>query len=127
MSNILVADDIEEIRFAYKAVLCAAGHNVITARNGNEAAKLLSQNEIDLIVTDLMMPDGDGIQLATCAHGLENRPKLLVITGGGSRISAPEALKMSEYFFDASLIKPVSQDVLLNAVNSLLNKQITTH
>jgi len=67
-----------------------------------------------------MMPDGDGLELATCAHRLARKPKLLVVTGGGERVTTPQAIKMGECYFDASLIKPVSQSTLLQTVNWLL-------
>ncbi|MDV7341174.1 response regulator [Terasakiella sp. A23] len=120
MANILVADDMAEILFVYEETLRAAGHTVVTATNGKEANRYLDTEDFDLVVTDLLMPKVDGVEVATHAHSLENTPKLLVITGGGDRISPHEALKISEVFFDATLIKPVSQDELLNMVDKLL-------
>ncbi len=120
MANILVADDMAEILFVYEEALSSAGHEVVTATNGVEANQYLDSAEFDLVVTDLLMPKVDGVQVATHAHSLEHTPKLLVITGGGDRISPYEALAIGETFFDASLIKPVSKDELLSMVDKLL-------
>ncbi len=123
MVHILVADDVEEIRFACERILCAEGHIVITATNGTEAASLMDDIDFDVVVTDLMMPDGDGIQLANHAHQKNHCPKLIAITGGGSRISSYDAVKMSEGFFDASLMKPVSKEELVSTIDTLLKQR----
>lgn len=124
MAHILVAEDVEDIQFAYEAILRKAGHKVATVSNGQEAKTLLQTDafDFDLIMTDLLMANGDGMDLASYVHSLKKRPKLLVVTGGGSRISADQAIKMSQYLFDASLSKPVSQDVLLDTINELMSK-----
>ncbi|WP_417789472.1 response regulator [Terasakiella pusilla] len=122
MADILVAEDMAEILYVYEQALLSAGHRVVTATNGAEANDHLDRARFDLVVTDLLMPKVDGMQVAHHAHMLDKPPKLLAITGGGERISPYAALKMGEAFFDASLIKPVSQDVLLTTVNMLLDK-----
>jgi len=120
MANILVADDIAEILFVYEQTLQAAGHTVVTAKNGLEATRHLTKESFDLVVTDIFMPQSDGVEVATYAHRMTNRPALLAITGGGERLSSQDAVRMGEAFFDESLIKPVSQDVLLTTVHKLL-------
>ncbi|SCA56478.1 putative Response regulator receiver domain-containing protein [Candidatus Terasakiella magnetica] len=121
MAKILVAEDVAEIRFAYETILSAEGHEVTTATNGKEASDFLNQSDFDLVLTDLLMPEGDGLSVASFAHKLENRPKLLVITGGGDRISPYEALKMGEFLFDVSMVKPVNAQDLLQAVRKMIN------
>ncbi|NVJ90344.1 MAG: response regulator [Methylocystaceae bacterium] len=121
--HILVVDDEANIRFAYKEILSSVGYQVISAKNGQEAEKCLQDNLVDLIVTDLIMQNGDGIELAVFARSLQNRPKILAVTGGGARISAHNALAMGEHFFDAALTKPVSDDALLTTINHLLSTQ----
>ncbi|NVK18773.1 MAG: response regulator [Methylocystaceae bacterium] len=123
MANILVADDMTEILLIYEQTLMAAGHTVVTAKNGLEATKHLTTRDFDLVVTDIYMPKSDGMEVATYAHSLSNRPALLAITGGSKRLSSQETICMGEAFFDESLIKPVSQDVLLSTVNTLLSKR----
>jgi two-component system, chemotaxis family, chemotaxis protein CheY len=119
--HILVVDDEANIRFAYEAILTSVGHQVISARNGHEAEECLKGQSVDLIITDLIMQNGDGIELAVFARNLQKRPKILVVTGGSARISANSALEMSQYFFDATLTKPVSNDALLTTINHLVS------
>ncbi len=118
--HILVVDDEANIRFAYETILSSVGHIVISAKNGHEAEQCLKGNSVDLIITDLIMQNGDGIELAVYARNLRNRPKILAVTGGGAHISAHNALAMGEHFFDAALTKPVSDDALLTTINHLL-------
>lgn len=121
MVKILVADDIADIRFAYEAILCSEGHAVVSAKDGAEAARFLKAERFDLVVTDLMMPNQDGVELATTLSKDPDRPKILAITGGGSRITASQALQISEHFFDAALEKPVNRETLIATVNDLLS------
>jgi DNA-binding NtrC family response regulator len=120
MAHILIAEDAPEILHAYSAILKGAGHSCTTAMNGLEAKLYLNVDKYDLVLTDLLMPKMDGIELASYIHGLANRPKLLVVTGGGERLSAYEAIKLGDSFFDASLMKPVSATDLLCVIERLL-------
>ncbi|WP_135081061.1 response regulator [Terasakiella sp. SH-1] len=121
MAKILIAEDVDEIRFAYEAILSSEGHDITCAHNGREATDLINSSQFDLVLTDMMMPEGDGLCVASAAHKLENRPKLLVITGGGERISPYEALKMGEFLFDVSMVKPVNAQDLLKTVRKMIN------
>jgi CheY-like chemotaxis protein len=120
MPKILVAEDVPEILFAYETILSAAGYEVVASNNGQEASEHLQKTQFDLVLTDLLMPDGDGIFLATSIRKLSHRPKVLVITGGGDRISVHEALKISDGFFDATLVKPVKPALMLKTIDRLL-------
>jgi len=122
VANILIADDIDEVLFAYETILCAAGHTVRTVHSGNEACNIINEESFDLILTDLMMPDGDGISIASHVRNMEDRPKVMVITGGGDCISPYEALKVGEFLFDESMVKPVKTEELLAAIDRVLKK-----
>lgn len=120
MVDVLVADDDPELRYMFGEILDAAGYNVETVENGIAAKKALSDRQYDVVVTDLIMGKGDGVEVATFAHDLPVCPKLILMTGGGTRLSAHDAVEMSRDFFDLSLVKPISKDILLGAVNAVL-------
>lgn len=61
--TILIADDSESIRTLVRASLESAGYNVLVAENGLEAIQMCDGTQIDLIITDLNMPERDGIQV----------------------------------------------------------------
>ena len=62
MYNILVCDDDKEIVKAIEIYLTKEGYNVLKSYNGNEALKILANNEIHLVILDIMMPGKDGIE-----------------------------------------------------------------
>lgn len=120
MAKILIAEDDEQIRLAYELVLSAAGYHITSTGDGDEAARLLADGEFDLLMTDLMMPNKDGIAVLKVAHELENPPRILVITGGMESIAPYAALELSQSRVDSYLIKPVETDVLLSKISEIL-------
>jgi two-component system, OmpR family, response regulator len=121
MAHILIAEDVEEIRFAYEAILMSAGHTVETAANGEGAINKLKTSKFNLLITDLLMPKGDGFDVIEETLSLVQKPKILVITGGGDQLSPHAAIKLRESKIDRFLVKPVDRDILLNTVDALLN------
>ena len=61
--TIMVVDDFDVIRDLVSLILRKEGHEVLESRNGREALDLLSDNKIDMLITDLNMPEMDGIEL----------------------------------------------------------------
>lgn len=79
MSNILVADDEEELLELIRFSLDAAGHKVTTAKNGKVALDLARQNPYDLVILDVMMPIMDGYHAASeISQDPEQAPVLLL-------------------------------------------------
>jgi len=120
MAHILIADDARDIRLAYEEFLSSKGHIVITAANGIEAAALMNDIDFDLIITDMLMPGYDGYELASLAKKLDHCPKILAISGGGTRVTAEQLMESHEAFFDATLYKPVESSHLLQTINTLI-------
>ncbi len=120
MANILLADDNVDLLEMQSAVLCEAGHSVATAVSGSEALRQLRSREFDLVITDIVMPDGDGIE--TIVYLRKSHPQTRIIaTSGGGRISAesylPVAAKLGA---SVTLAKPVTATQLLAVVDELL-------
>lgn len=65
MYNILVCDDDKEIVNAIEIYLSKEGYNILKAYNGKEALKVIQNNEIHLIILDIMMPEMDGMAVAS--------------------------------------------------------------
>ncbi len=122
MARILIVEDVEDIRVAFQMLLETAGHDVVQAINGTQAMSILKEMDFDLVVTDLIMPDGDGFELATYMHSMEKMPKTIMISGGGDRLSLPQALDMARNMFDAVLSKPVTGVELMDTVEAVLSK-----
>ena len=80
-SRILVVDDDQVIRTLMTEILNDAGYEVITAAGGQEAVGLLERDRIDLIITDLIMPDLNGIEVLRTAIALDPDYRVIIITG----------------------------------------------
>lgn len=63
MAHILIVDDDAEVRTALECFLAGAGYSVSQAANGSEGLRLLEQKQIDLVITDIYMPEADGLEV----------------------------------------------------------------
>jgi DNA-binding response OmpR family regulator len=113
-------DDEEEIRSIIRRALTMAGHEVVEAGNGAEGTRLFEASPFDLVITDLLMPEKEGIE--TILELREDHPdlRILVVSGGmvGDR-DGPLADAVS-LGADAAVAKPFTVAELLEAVEGLL-------
>lgn len=81
--NILIVDDIKDVRESLALILEDEGYNTTHASNGLEAVKVLADSQIDIMITDILMPEMDGLELATRARNQFPELKIILISGGG--------------------------------------------
>ena len=91
--KILVVDDEIEYQRVFSYLLKRNGYDVVTASGACEALNLLESNEINLIMTDLKMPDMDGLELVKAVKSEYEDIDIMIITAFGSIESAVEAMK----------------------------------
>ncbi len=117
--NILIVDDEKGQREILKTILSDEGYDVVTASNGKEALRAVYEGVFDAILTDLKMPDLDGVQLLT--NILKNRihTSVVIMTAHGTIDSAVEAMKLGAFDY---LTKPLERDELLVVVNKAIEK-----
>jgi DNA-binding NtrC family response regulator len=114
---ILVADDAPDIRELLTAWLTADGHQLKTASNGREAGELLAQQHFDLLITDVMMPEGDALALIKNAKHLRPGLSILAISGGSRYLEAEDCVKMAQALgAHATLLKPFSRAQLMEGI-----------
>ncbi len=115
MANILAVDDSEAIRAMMKVVLESAGHNVFLKENGREALDFAKDHTVDLVITDLNMPEMGGMSLVSHLRRLEGytTKPILVITTETADYKKQKAKTVGATGWIA---KPVDKDRLLNAV-----------
>ncbi|HPG37760.1 MAG TPA: response regulator [bacterium] len=119
-ARILVIDDEEEVREILKQMLELEGYQVITAGDGNQGLKLFRQNPTDLVITDIIMPEKEGIETIIELRNEFPNVKIISISGGG-RISPTDYLTMSKKLGAVkSFTKPFERKKLLKAVEELL-------
>jgi CheY-like chemotaxis protein len=123
MANILVVEDEEISAKIAIQMLAAKGHQVIHAFNGVEALKIVDRQPIDLVITDIIMPEMDGYELIQKLRKLSNPPKIIAMSGGSSH-GDKEALLSTAMLFkaDRNLPKPFESTSLNEAVTELLGK-----
>ena len=114
---ILVVDDEAAEREQICILLEDAGYDVLEAVDGKEAESVLGVCMVDLMITDIVMPEQEGLQ--TIKSVRKNRPHLKIIAMSGVRVGGH--LRAAELLgADAVLCKPLTREVLLDAVAALL-------
>ena len=115
--SVLVADDEEDIRHLLDEWLKPMGHAVACVANGTEAIKLLKRVHFDLVVTDVLMPDGDGVKLIEELKKIQPDAGILAISGGGRYMDSDNCLKIARGLgADAAIMKPFARDKFLAAI-----------
>lgn len=120
MNQILIVDDEEAVRYALQRVLTAHGFECHTVDNGQAALRYLADNTVALVITDIIMPDIEGVELIHRLRRNHLKMPVLAISGGG-RINAIEHLKLASALgASATLPKPFDNDELVAMVRRLL-------
>jgi two-component system response regulator HydG len=117
MAHILLVDDDESFTSATKTLLEADEHSISTAASVEQASKMLSENNYDLLLVDLALPDGSGLELVR-----ERGPRTVVITGHPSIESAVRAIRGPVVDY---LIKPLDRKTLGRSIRSATNSSAT--
>src|SRR5688572_11256152 len=121
MASILLVDDDEQLRPMLKMVLERAGHVVNEAGNGKEALVSYSRQQAELVVTDLVMPDKEGLETIMELRRTYSDLKIIAMSGG-VRTGAHNYLALAVKFgADHVLNKPFSNQELLDAVSMLVS------
>ncbi len=120
MSRILVIDDEQPLRRVLRSILERAGHTVLEAPDGWEGMALWRQAPTDVVVTDIFMPEKDGIQIIMELKRVATKPKIIVMSGGD--VKRLFDLKSAARLLGADrvLSKPFNPQTLLQAVEGVL-------
>jgi len=121
MAKILVVDDEELARFCVRDVLETAGHKVQESENGVKALAAQKEQSFDLVVTDIIMPEKEGVETILEMRKLYPDIKIVAISGGG-RTRNMDFLELAKQFgADRILAKPFSDDELMEQVDACLS------
>jgi len=119
MNRILLAEDDDAMREYLARALTNAGYHVTDVDRGSEAAPLLESGTFDLLLTDIVMPEMDGIELAQHAASVAPNTRIMFITG-----FAAVSLKAGEVMPHAKLLsKPFHLKDLVAEVDALFGQQ----
>ncbi|MFY9572403.1 MAG: response regulator, partial [Blastocatellia bacterium] len=120
-TTVLLAEDDPSSRKIYHAVLNAEGYQVIDAADGNAALALLTSEQVDILLTDVMMPGMSGIELLRRARDIRPELRAIVMTGHTTSEAVIGALRNRACEF---LSKPFHNHELLEAVRSVMTMEV---
>ena len=112
--RILAVDDQDSICKMLEVFFSGEGHKATAVNNGAEAIKLIKSHEYDIVLCDLAMPDVSGYDVIEVLNGLENIPKIGIITGWGEKLKPIDG---EDIKFDFILRKPFDLSALAGHIN----------
>ena len=120
MTRILVVDDNASVRTTARALLEAAGFEVVEAESGATALKTLTSERFEAVLTDIFMPDTDGIELIHTLHRQSPDLPIVAMSGGGYN-DGKDVLAVARLFGAVQIIqKPLTQRKVVGAIRRAL-------
>lgn len=120
-ASILVIDDEKEMRDVIEDILCNEGnHNVFTADGGAKALEIFKNENIDIVLTDLGMPEMNGWEVAGKIREIDKNIPIILVTGWGVKIDHKKILENRINFV---VNKPFNVENILNIISEELNKR----
>lgn len=116
-TKILIVDDEEAIREVVSTLLVAQGHECATASNGILAQDYLRKHSVDLVLSDMVMPEMDGMKLVEWLHKTEPDIPIIMVTANSEISIALEAIRQGAYDY---ILKPFEKDQLYIGVQRAL-------
>jgi len=121
MAHILLIDDDEQFRLMLKQMLSGDGHRVSEASDGTDGLQAAAASRPDLVITDILMPKKDGIEVIVDINRNDPSLPIIAISGGRRTISAEFNLDSARMMgVRATLAKPFSRDQLRAAIRKVL-------
>src|SRR5271157_5443446 len=118
LGRLLIVDDETALAAALKEMLSAQGYETETFASGKEALETLKEKDFDLLLTDLMMPEIDGIALLQSALTIDPRLVGIVMTGQGTVQTAVDAMKVGAFDY---ILKPFKSNTLLPVISRAMD------
>ena len=120
MQKILIIDDESHILLMLKKMLERAGYEIEIAASGTEGIELFKKSRADLVITDIIMPEKEGLETIREMRRIKSDLKIIAMSGGG-KVSADNYLEIAKIFGASKAIaKPFTQKEMILAVKSLL-------
>ncbi|MEZ5549836.1 MAG: response regulator [Pseudomonadales bacterium] len=120
MSTILVVDDDTQVLEVMSEMLRLEGHTVAVAENGQQAVEQIRDHYFDLVITDLIMPEKEGLETIADIRRHHSRMPIIAISGGG-RVGPTDYLETARFIgANATLAKPFGRQELISTVSHLL-------
>ena len=118
MANILIVDDDEMDRLLERTFLEDAGHTPFFASGGEAALRVYQANDIDVVVTDMRMPNVDGQELIQRLLEIDPQAAIIAVSGTATELGKAEGVGALD-----SIVKPIHPDELVSAIEEALNRE----
>ena len=124
MAKIIVIDDEPYILLMLKKMLENEGYSIEIANNGKEGLEQIRRNPPDLVITDIVMPEKEGLEMIREVRSRYPEMKIIAISGGG-RLDSGEYLEPARHFGAAKVLrKPFQKKDMVEAVKDLLGSTV---
>ncbi len=118
--NVLVVDDDPDVLSMLERLLKKLEYNPLVAKNGEEAVKIIDRNKVDVVVSDLVMPEMDGMELLKRVKSRKGDVPFVMITGHPTIETAVEAIKKGAYDY---ITKPFQVEEVQIKIDRALEKR----
>jgi CheY-like chemotaxis protein len=118
--KILVLDDDPVVTLSCKRILGAEGYNIITTDLGEDAVKKIGNEEFDLLISDIRLPDSNGINVLREAKIIQPKLDVVIITGYPTLEDAKESVKLGAFEF---IEKPFTPDFMINVATKVFDNR----
>ena len=118
--KILVLDDDPVVTLSCKRILGAEGYNIITTDRGEDAIKRISKEEFDLLISDIRLPDINGIPVLREAKVVQPKLDVVIITGYPTLEDAKESVKLGAFEF---IEKPFTPEFMMNVAKKVFDNK----
>ncbi|MCE9649815.1 MAG: response regulator [Parvibaculum sp.] len=123
MAIVLVIEDEPLVRDTIRLSLETGGYEVIIASDGREGVAMINNNEVDVVVTDLIMPEQEGLETIRIIRRDHPKTKVIAISGGGRHVGTDYLKAASLLGADFALQKPFSMSHLRECVAECLARK----
>lgn len=121
--RVLLVDDEDMIRDLFSAILIDAEYDVTCASNGAEAVKILQDKTFDLVITDILMPEKEGVETIMELKKKTPETRIIALSGGGRTKNFMPLKIAARAGADMTLQKPIEPDDLVKAVRKVMARQ----
>jgi two-component system, chemotaxis family, chemotaxis protein CheY len=117
--RVLIIDDMAGVRESLRAALRGAGFDVATANDGRDGLAALAAETFDIVVTDIWMPQVDGLNVIKRIRAAQPQLRVFAMTGGGPRLTIEAAGSIAEVWgAERVFVKPFDEAALIAAIKA---------
>ena len=122
--NVLVVDDEQDVLETLESMLNELNFNTLVAQNGDKAMEIIENNKIDVVLSDIYMPETDGFELLNNVRAFDKEIVYLMITGKPTIETAVQSIREGAYDY---ITKPFDLDDLRIKINRCIEKKKLSH